>query len=199
MIRIAVTPVICMVTDLRRCSGADDLLARIAAAGAAGVHLIQVREPHLEARALFDLVRAAVARLRGLRTRILVNDRLDIALAAGAHGVHLRGVSMSAARVRAGAPPGFLVGRSVHARDEAAQAASAGGLDYLIFGTVFPSASKPGHDGVGADALRDVVRAVPLPVLAIGGVTAQRVPAIISAGAAGFAAIRLFDTPGPVS
>ncbi len=75
--------------------------------------------------------------VKGTRTRILVNDRLDVALAAGAHGVHLRGDSMPASRARSLAPIGFLIGRSVHSVDEAVRRHADGGVDYLLFGAVF--------------------------------------------------------------
>lgn len=127
-------------------------------------------------------------------TQILVNDRLDVALAAGAHGVHLRASSVSAARVRERVGKPFLIGRSVHGLAEATAAASEGGCDYLLFGTVFPSRSKPeGHLIAGVEALRGVCAAVKLPVVAIGGITRERAADVSAAGAAGIAAIGLFD------
>ncbi len=193
------SPVLCMVTDRRRAGTAEALVARVAAAAAAGAQLVQVREPDLEARALLELVRAIVTAVHGSRTRVLVNDRLDVALAAGAHGVHLRGTSVPAARLRALAPPGFLVGRSVHAADEAARARADGGLDYLIFGTVFESGSKPEAPAAGVTRLGDAVAAAAgLPVLGIGGVTVARSGMLAGAGCAGLAAIGLF-ADGPVS
>src|SRR5688572_33485132 len=100
-----------MITDRRRLAGGEDaLVQRVAAAAAAGVNLIQVRERDMAARDVSRLVARCVAAVRGTRTRILVNDRLDIALASGAHGVHLRGDSMPASRARALAPIGFLIG-----------------------------------------------------------------------------------------
>jgi thiamine-phosphate pyrophosphorylase len=169
----------------------DLLVDRIRAAAAAGVHLVQVRERDLEARALLDLVRACVEAVQGTRTRILVNDRLDVALACGAHGVHLRGDSFHASRIRAIAPAGFLIGRSIHSATEAA-AEAGGGLDYLMFGNVFATDSKPGKPGRGVEELAAVVAATAVPVLAVGGVTAERAPAVMAAGAAGFAAIGAF-------
>jgi thiamine-phosphate pyrophosphorylase len=94
------------------------------------------------------------------------------------------------------APRGFLVGRSVHDVASARTATEAGGLDYLIFGSVFATASKPGRSPAGLDALAAVAAATPLPVLAVGGVTAERIPAVSRAGAMGIAAIGLFaDSP----
>ena len=187
------TPVVCLITDRTRGGGgADAIVDRVAWAARSGVHLIQVRERDLDGGPLTQLVRRCVAAVRGTRTRVLVNDRVDVALAAGAHGVHLRADSVPAPRVRALCPPGFVVGRSVHTRDEAVAAAEGGGLDYLLFGTVFATASKPGRSPAGLDALADVALAVPLPVLAVGGVTPDKVGEVVGAGAAGFAAIGMF-------
>ncbi len=185
------TPVWCLITDRRRWSSQEDLVARVGAAARAGVHLVQVRERDLEGRALVDFVRACVSAVRGTRARVLVNDRLDVALASGAHGVHLRADSMPAERVRDMAPRAFLVGRSVHSVDEA-RAATPGAVDYVVFGTVWPSASKPGRAAAGVTVLAEAVRASAVPVLAVGGVTQARVGDVARAGAAGVAAIGLF-------
>lgn len=191
-------PLLCAISDRHRLAGsADRVLAWIGECVEAGVDLIQVREPDLAAAPLLDLVMRAVALARGSRTRILVNDRLDVALAAGAQGVHLRGSSFDAPRVRAivGASPfPFLIGRSVHGVDEAVAAEAQGGLDYLILGTMFATSSKPvGHTLAGVDMLRAAVGACRLPILAIGGITLEQVPAMAAAGAAGVAAIGLFS------
>ena len=123
-----------------------------------------------------------------------MNDRADVAMATGAHGVHLRADSYAADRVRAVVPAGFLVGRSVHHPDEAAAVASERAVDYIVFGTVFASASKaPGHAIAGIDGLAAAASAArPVPVLAIGGVTVDSAPALKAAGASGLAAIGLF-------
>lgn len=173
-------------------SGEDGLVQRIAAAARAGTHLIHIRQPHLDGLALTRLVQRALGAIEGAAARILVNDRVDVALAAGAHGVHLRGNSMAAARVRTITPPGFVIGRSVHSVDEALAAERDGGLDYLLFGTVFASASKPDAAPAGLEVLARACGAVALPVLAIGGMTASTVASVARAGAAGFAAIGLF-------
>lgn len=187
-------PVICMITASARVDpDADDaLIGRVGAAARAGVHLVQIRQPQRDGRALTRLVERALFAAQGTATRILVNDRVDVALAAGAHGVHLRGDSMPAACVRAIAPRAFLIGRSVHAPDEGARAAEDGNLDYLIFGTVFSTGSKPGVDAAGIEALAAACAASALPVLAVGGVTPLCLGAVARAGAAGFAAIGLF-------
>ena len=181
-----------MITDRARhgASWEEALVARVAAAARdTRVHLVQVRERDLDARELARLVTRCLTAVRHTRTRIIVNDRVDVALATGAHGVHLRADSVPAARVRALAGPGFLIGRSVHSRDEAA---GAGAEDYLLFGTVFETASKPGRTAAGVEGLRQAAMATTVPVLAVGGMTHARWPAVRDAGAAGFAAIGLF-------
>ena len=183
-----------MITDRRRLGpdGAAHVAGRAAVAARAGVHLVQIRERDLDGGAALRLVAGCVAAVRGTRTRILVNERIDVALAAGAHGVHLRADSVPASRVRRIVPPGFLIGRSVHSMEETLRATADGGVDYLLFGTVFPTASKPGQAAAGTDALAEIVRATPLPVIAVGGVTVATAPAVARAGAAGVAAIALF-------
>lgn len=189
---------LCMITDRRRLGpDADDrLVRRIAAAARAGVHLVQIRERDLDVGPLLRLVVRCVQAVAGTGTRVLVNDRLDVALAGGAHGVHLRGDAFPASRARGVAPPGFLIGRSVHTVSEVSAVASDGGADYLIFGTVFQTAAKPGREPAGAAALARIVRGTPLPVLAVGGVTKETARAVAQAGAAGVAAIELFAANG---
>lgn len=170
----------------------ERVAATAAAAARAGVDLIQVRERDLADRALLDLVSRVLAAVEGTLTSVVVNDRLDIALAAGAHGVHLRADSLAPAAARRIAPPGFIIGRSVHTEDEARLVEQHGGADYLVFGTVFPSASKPGRGPTGINALRRACAAVQLPVLAIGGMTVERAVDVARAGASGIAAIDLF-------
>jgi thiamine-phosphate pyrophosphorylase len=190
-------PLLYMVTDRRRLGpdAVDRLVPRVLAAARAGIHLVQIREPDLEGGPLTELVEHCVRAVASTTTRIIVNDRLDVALAAGAHGVHLRADSMPAARVRRHVPSGFLIGRSIHSPAEAA-AASRTDLDYLIFGTVFPTSSKPDREAAGARALADAVVATTVPVLAIGGVTGATAGLVARSGAAGVAAIGLFsDAP----
>jgi thiamine-phosphate pyrophosphorylase len=189
-----VGPVLCLITSPSQ--GTRDEIGLIRAAARAGVQLVQVRKPGWEARDLTELVAAAVAVVRGTAARVLVNDRVDVALAAGAAGVHLRSDSAPPSRVRAMTPPGFLIGRSVHRPEEAARVAAERSVDYLLFGTVFPTPSKPGVEGTGTAVLASVCRQVPVPVLAIGGVTAKRFSELAAAGAAGFAAIGLFADGG---
>lgn len=180
---------ICLVTDRRR----SDPVAQARAAAAAGVDLIQVRERDLDGGPLAALVRAVLAAVRGSSTRVVVNDRLDVALACGADGVHLRADSIPVADARRARAVGFLVGRSVHGPEEAA---AADGADYLIAGTVFPTDSKPGAAShLGEDGLRRVVAAARAPVLAIGGISVDTSSVVAKTGAAGIAAIGLFRAP----
>lgn len=152
--------------------------------------MIQLRERHLESSALFELASEILELTHGSPTRLVVNDRLDVALACAAHGVHLRGDSLPASAVRAIAPPPFQIGRSVHSPDEAA---AAGEVDYLIAGTVWPTPSKSGERAwLGLSGLRAIVSASVAPVLAIGGVTLERAREARACGAAGVAAIGLF-------
>jgi thiamine-phosphate pyrophosphorylase len=182
------------VTDRRRFGvSTDALVARAAVAARAGVDVIQVRERDLPDRDLAALVRGIVAATAGTPSRVLVNDRADIAIVAGAAGVHLRADSAPASRVRANAPDGFLIGRSVHSLADVDDAVADGGADYLLFGTVFPSEGKPdGHPVAGLDALRQACARSTLPVIAIGGMNEARAADVRDAGAAGFAAVGLF-------
>jgi thiamine-phosphate pyrophosphorylase len=184
--------IVCLVTDRR---GADPI-EQARQAVRAGVDLIQLRERDLAASSVAALVGALVNATAGSATRVVVNDRLDVALACGAHGVHLRGDSIPPAKARALAPAGFLIGRSVHDASEAVQAASS--VDYLIAGTVFPSVSKPESQLLlGVAGLRAIVRSVRVPVLAIGGMTGDRIAEVAASGAAGIAAIGLFRDAMP--
>lgn len=183
-------PLISLITDRRR-YGPERLLPAIAAAARAGVDIIQIRERDLDDRALVALAAAAVG-VAG-SSAVVVNDRVDIALAAGARGVHLRADSVSAVDARQLVPAGFVIGRSVHSLADAMHIAAEGGVDYLTFGTVFPSASKPlGHRATGTDELSRVCASVPIPVLAIGGIGEGEASRVARAGAAGVAGIGLF-------
>jgi thiamine-phosphate pyrophosphorylase len=172
----------CYVTDRRH----GDLLSHVNAAVRSGVDIIQVREKDLDARALYQLVCQIRDAAAGTPARILVNDRLDIALAASLDGVHLPANGLPAARVR---PLVRMMGCSTHTLEEALEAERAG-ADFVIFGAVFDT---PGKNPVGLDALRKVCAAVKIPVLAIGGVNLENTSQVMDAGASGIAAIRLFQ------
>jgi thiamine-phosphate diphosphorylase len=202
--RLLSFPVICLVTDGSACAEPDLdglVLERIAAAVRGGVNLVQLRERHLDDRALCRAAERCRSRLPA-DAAVVVNDRFDIALAAGADGVHLPAASLPTRRLRAIWPERFLVGRSIHGIEEAAVEGHAG-ADYLLFGTVYASRSKPADTPIaGVQALRTAVLASPVPVLAIGGISLERVPEVAQSGAAGFAAISLFleaDDPEAVA
>ena len=198
---LSFSTLICLVTDRTAltepatAAGAwalPQLLEVIADCADAGVDLVQIREPDLDDRSLLGLVRGAVDRTRATSAHVVVNDRPDVALAAGADGVHLKDDERSVPRVRALGPRDWIVGRSVHDTPAARRAAQSRAVDYLLAGTVFVSASKPGRRPLGLDALREIVRASSRPVLAIGGVTMKNAAYVAETGAAGVAGIRLF-------
>ena len=201
-------PILCFVIDRRSLAGASGEGAQplsalgemISRAVAAGVDWVQIREKDLPGAALVKLTRDAVERAGG--TRILVNDRLDVASAAGAAGVHLGEKSMPVESVvrwlrtldnAARMPRNFLVGASCHSL-QAALTAERAGADYVIFGPVFETPSKAAFGAPqGLERLEEVCRRVRIPVLAIGGVTLENAASCISAGAGGVAAIRMFQ------
>jgi thiamine-phosphate pyrophosphorylase len=195
--------IVCYVTDREFLHSADptgSVLARIRTAIAAGVDWVQIREKDLPARELLALVRASVdmASDGASQARVVVNDRLDVALAAGAAGVHLGGQSLPARETvrwcRAGnAPPEFLIGVSCHSFEKIREAEDAG-ASYVFWGPVFDTPAKRSFGPPqGIARLADVCRAARIPVLAIGGVNEENSAECIAAGAAGIAAIRLFQ------
>jgi thiamine-phosphate diphosphorylase len=187
---------VCLVTDRRRLrpggSEAEQIEAVVAqarAAAGAGVDLFQLRERGLADGVLLRLAARVVKEAARTDMRVLVNDRPDVALAAGAHGVHLPETGLAPATVRRIAPREFLIGRSVHSAEGASEAGRAG-ADLAIFGTIFASASKPTGDvTAGCAALAEAVRACGIPVLGIGGITQETVAEVAATGAAGIAAI----------
>ena len=172
------------------------ILNQVSAAVAAGIDLIQIREKQLTARVLFELVSEAVRVTRPAKTRLLVNDRADIAAGTGADGVHLTTQSIDAATIRKTFGESFLIGASTHSLAEA-DFARMQGADFLVFGPVFQTESKIQFGSPkGIDELTQVVRAVAgLPVLALGGVSIANAAACLAVGAHGIAGISLFDKP----
>lgn len=188
---------LCYITD-RLALGPKPLIPRILEAARADVDLIQIREKDLPARELAALAQAAIDGARGTNARIVVNDRLDVALAVGAAGVHLGTHSMPPRVVRDCvnrdiASRDFLVGVSCHSLDEAVEAEAAG-ADYLLLGPIFPTVSKlPYGPPLGLPTLMKVTARITIPVLALGGITVERVKPCIKAGAAGIAGISIFQ------
>ncbi len=185
---------ICYITD-RRAIEPRPILPLVLEAVWAGVDFVQIREKDMATRELTELVAAAVraGRESGTGTRILVNDRLDVALAVGADGVHLGTRSMPAQVVRRMVPQNFLVGVSCHSLHEALEAESAG-ADYLLLGPIFETPSKLAYGPpLGLEKLREVAARVKTPVFALGGLSVNRVKACLEAGATGIAGIAVFQ------
>ena len=172
----------------------SEILQLLRAAVDAEVPLFQIREKSLHARVLYELVARAAEITHGSRTRLLVNDRSDIARAAGADGVHLTTHSLPVEVVRNIFGAEFLIGVSTHSLDEA-RAARAGGADFVVFGPVFETESKRAYgEPQGLDKLAEVTRALgEFPVVAIGGITLDNVDDCFQAGARGIAAIRMLN------
>jgi thiamine-phosphate pyrophosphorylase len=197
-------PIVCYVTDRSAFSAetsVQSVLERIAVAARAGADWVQIREKGLGARPLIGLVRDAIDVVRRLtdgRTRVIVNDRLDVAIGAGASGVHLGHASIPAREAirwcrNGGAPKDFAVGVSCHSLDDARTAEEAG-VDYVFFGPVFDSPSKREFGSPqGTEKLRKAAGALRIPVIAIGGVNVNNALECLKSGAAGVAAIREFQ------
>lgn len=206
--------VLCYITDRRQFAGSPQeqrarLLGKVAEASRAGVDLIQLREKDLPAREV-EALAAEAARLVGenagpKRTRLLINSRVDIAIAAGADGAHLRSEDIAASEARfifnKAGMPAAVIGVSCHALAEV-RLADSHGADFAVFGPVFEKSGAPGQ---GLAALREVCGRVPargieaalpagcMPVLALGGISLENAVACLEAGAAGIAGIRLFQ------
>ena len=193
-------PVLCLITDRQRLAAAvaqSDhdprrlLVSQIEGAVRGGVDVVQIRERDLDSRTLVQVVQAAMTAASDRDVAILVNDRIDVAVAAPSSGVHLREDSVPNRVARQLLGHGLIVGRSVH---DAESLPAVPDADYLIAGSVFETSSKPGGTSrLGLDGLRRVVeRAGTCPVWAIGGVTPERAAEIAETGAIGVAAISMF-------
>ncbi|HLG70314.1 MAG TPA: thiamine phosphate synthase [Chloroflexota bacterium] len=171
----------------------DELRRSVDAAMRAGADWVQLRDKGASAQAMY---RQALE-LRHPHGRLSINDRVDVALACGAAGAHLAAQSLPVAEAKRIAAGRLLVGRSVHALDEAIQAAR-DGADYLTFGHVFPSSSKPGQEPRGVAQLAEIVEAVGVPVVAIGGINAANLDQVLATGCAGIAVISaVLSAPDP--
>jgi thiamine-phosphate diphosphorylase len=190
---------LCLVTDRQRLGAAlgrgrpdwaKVLEEQVAAAAGAGIDMVQVREPDLEAGELAALVRRLIASTTGTPAKIVVNDRLDVALAAGAAGVHLKERSYTPAMARRMVPAGFVIGCSIHGVEALVARHDA---DYLIAGTILPTPSKLSDRLLGWAGLSEIVTAsAGKPVLGIGGLELPSVPMLAAQGASGLAAIGAF-------
>jgi thiamine-phosphate pyrophosphorylase len=170
------------------------ILTLVEAAVNAEISLFQVREKQLSTRVLHELVRRASELTCGTATRLLVNDRFDVARAAGADGVQLTSLSLPLRVVRETCGAEFLIGASTHSLDTARDARD-GGADFVLFGPVFETESKRAYGPPqGLEKLREVATELQgFPVIAIGGITLDNAQSCFQAGASGVAAIRLFD------
>jgi thiamine-phosphate pyrophosphorylase len=193
--------ILCYVTDRRLLGGVAPLREAIRRAATAGVDWIQIREKDLDGRQLLELARQSVFDAREFAAQntvqIIINDRFDVALAAGAAGVHLGEASIPVRAVaewrRSTGHANFLIGASCHSV-KSAVGAEGDGADYIFFGPVFATPSKRSFGPPqGIDQLKKTCEGIRIPVLAIGGVTQENAAACIAAGAAGIAAIRMFQ------
>ncbi len=180
-------PALCLVTDRRVCPP-DELPDRVAAAVSGGVDIVQLRDKDEPGSTLLGLAQA-LRRVTRPPAILLVNERADVALAAGADGVQLGETAMPTEAVRPILPEGCIIGRSVHSVDGALQA-QASGADFLLVGTMFATQSHPGEEPSGPGLLERIRAAgVCAPLLAIGGITADNVAQVMRAGANGAAVI----------
>lgn len=192
-------PLICLITEGKATteSFAEEkkkILNLIKIAAAAKISLVQIREKNLPARLVFQLVSEAAKIARRNDTKILVNDRADIALAAGADGVHLTARSLAVEIVRRNFPPDFIVGASVHHLEEAELAARQA-ADFVTFSPIFPTPGKEKYGAPqGLEKLREICeRLKPFPIIALGGIGENNYKSVLENGASGFAAIRFLN------
>jgi thiamine-phosphate pyrophosphorylase len=173
----------------------EDLIEAIARNALDRVEWIQIREKDLSGRELYQLTRRALEIARPHKTKVIVNTRVDVAIAAGADGVHLPSHAPSPERWKGMLPRKFLVGVSCHSVAEM-EAAEREGASYVFYGPVFAPRSKAtDSEPVGLHGLAKAVRRCGIPVLALGGVSEDNVADCVAAGAAGVAAITMFQNP----
>ena len=180
-------------TSERFSESAGEILSSIKRSVDAGISLIQIREKHLTTKQLFELAFEAATIVSRSQTKLLINGRTDVAIAAGADGVHLPEEGVPIGAIRRVCPPPFLIGASVHG-PEAARNAKADGANFILFGPVFDSLGK---SGVGLKALADICRSLEgFPVIAVGGINGSNHQSVIESGASGYAAIRYLNDEG---
>jgi thiamine-phosphate pyrophosphorylase len=184
-----------LVTEPRR--NPDELIRAAALALDGGVDWVQLRDKSASAASIYEGASELLRVAHQHGAHLAINDRLDVALAVGAEGVHLASQSLPVGAAVSLAAGRILVGRSVHGLAEA-QAAAAAGADYLTFGHVFPTTSHPGLPPHGLAELAAIVQAVDVPVLAIGGITSANLDDVLGTGCAGIAVISaILSDPDP--
>ncbi|ALC17728.1 thiamine-phosphate diphosphorylase/ thiamine-phosphate pyrophosphorylase [Desulfuromonas soudanensis] len=187
-----------LITDRLLLPAGRTLIEAVTSALEGGVRAVQLREKDLDDAALYPLARELRALTRAFGARLLINDRIDLALAIGADGVHLGGNSLPTAEARRFLGPAPLIGVSTHRLEEIAGAASQG-ADFVTFGPVYFTASKaPYGEPVGLEALRCACIAPPLPVFALGGIQLHRISEVLDSGVRGIALISaILSRPDP--
>lgn len=169
-----------------------DVISLAVAWAKAGVDIVQIREAWLSDRGLVELVRLTVDRLSSFDTKVIVNDRPDIALSANADGIHLKDEPLAIERVRPYWPRDWLVGRSVHDVNGVNEIRGTGYIDYILAGTVKSTPSKPGRMTLGFHGLKKIAAATEIPVLGIGGLEFSDSLNVAKTTASGVAGVRLF-------
>jgi thiamine-phosphate pyrophosphorylase len=180
-------------TDENFLDSSVHLVGKFSEAARSGVDFIQIREKKISAMNLLELVRRVVSEISDTHCRVVVNERFDVAIVAGAHGVHLTSTSIPAEIVRSNVPDGFIIGKSAHSISEIENAKKS--VDYLFFGPIFDTPSKIGIiESKGVEELKRAVDAAsPRPVIALGGIKIQNVNEVSKSGVIGIAGIGLFE------
>lgn len=176
------------ITDRRALPAGVTLAQAVEAALVGGVTCLQLREKEASAGEILTLARTLLPLCRARRVPLLINDRVDIALAAGADGVHLGQDDLPLPEARALLGPDRILGATAHTVDEALRA-QAEGADYLGVGAMFPTGTKTDTVPTSADTLKAICAAVSIPVVAIGGVNAENLPTLAGTGIAGAAVV----------